>query len=265
MKHAFFHNVTIMTGASSGIGRELAIQLSRQHAFLSLVARREAQLNEVAEECERAGGECLVIPLDITSQDNCQEIISRTVRRFGKIDTLINNAGISMHSKVEDVQNLEIYRSIMQVNFFGGLWCTYFSLPYLKETQGRIVAISSYAGLFPSPFASGYSASKHAMVGFLNSLRVELDGTGVSVTIVHPGWVKSGISSRSFDARGNSLNHTLDHEKNAMSLDECAARIIDAAEKRKRQEVFGSIGKLGLWLRTLAPKLVDEESMRELK
>lgn len=265
MEHAFFHNVTIITGASSGIGRELALQLSQQHAFLALVARRETQLLEVAEECTRAGAECLVIPLDITSQENCHEIVTRTVKRFGKIDTLINNAGIGMHSRVEDVQNLEIYQSIMQVNFFGGLWCTYYSLPYLKETRGRIVAISSYAGLFSSPFASGYAASKHAMIGFLDSLRVELEGTGVSVTIVHPTWVKTGISSRLFDAQGNSLNNNLDHETNSMSLSECARRIIKAVEKRKRQAVFGIIGKLGLWLRTIAPKMVDEEGKRELK
>lgn len=129
MNNSFNENVVIITGASTGIGKELALQLARQHARLALVARNEAKLTDVAEICTNSGGECLSLPLDISLQQNCEQIITRTVDRFGRIDTLINNAGIGMHSKVEDVQDLSIFTTIMQVNFFGGLWCTYYALP----------------------------------------------------------------------------------------------------------------------------------------
>ena len=177
---------------------------------------------------------------------------------FGRIDTLINNAGFGVASRFGEMQDLTLFEQVIAVNFFGSVYCTHYALPYLKETRGRIVGISSLRGKFPSVTADGYGASKHAMAGFFDSLRVELMGSGVSVTMIYPGWVSTGISSRALKLDGEPTGRVSLHEKNAMTVETCARKIIQATEKRQREVVMTLQGKLGLWLKLFAPGIVEK-------
>jgi short-subunit dehydrogenase len=151
----------------------------------------------------------------------------------------------------------------MRVNFFGSVYCTHFALPYLKTTQGRLVGVSSLRGKFPSATADGYGASKHAMAGFFDSLRIEVADSGVSVTMIYPGWVSTGIGRRALKADGEPTGKISDHEKGAMNVETCARIIIQATEKRKREVVMTLQGKIGLWMRLIAPGFVEQVARKE--
>jgi short-subunit dehydrogenase len=261
----FRDNVIIVTGASSGIGRALARQLADQGAWLALAARNVLQLEAVAAQCHQAGGKALVVPTDVAQQDQCKNLIERTVAQYGRIDTLINNAGISMWAKFEDLQTLAPLDKVMQVNYFGGVYCTYYALPYLKETQGRIVAISSLAGKNGVPTRSGYAASKHAVVGFFDTLRIELADYGVSVTMIYPGFVSTEIRTRAFGADGTSLDESPVRETEVMTADTCARLIVPAIARRKRELVMTFRGKTGQWLKLVAPRLVDRIAQKAIE
>ncbi|MEE9466417.1 MAG: SDR family oxidoreductase, partial [Candidatus Neomarinimicrobiota bacterium] len=183
----------IITGASSGIGAELARQLAAQGARLALAARRTELLEQVADDCVQLGGEAVAIPTDVTVRENCAALVDRTVDVFGGIDMLVNNAGISMHVLFAEIDDLDIFERVMQVNYLGAVACTHYALPHLLAAQGRIVVVSSLTGKTGVPTRTGYSASKHALHGFFDGLRAELAGCGVSVTIACPGFVDTGI------------------------------------------------------------------------
>ncbi|MHC4174255.1 MAG: SDR family oxidoreductase [Planctomycetota bacterium] len=266
MKHTIFqNNVVVVTGASSGIGCQLALQLAGQGAWLSLAARNTTKLEEVAEQCRQQGGRATVVTTDISAQSQCQNLVEQTYKVFGRIDTLINNAGVSLSARFDEITDMALLRKVMDVNFFGSIFCTHYALPYLKKTQGRLVCISSLAGKFPSPLASIYSASKHAMAGFFDSLRIELTGSGVSVTTIYPGWVATGISSRSTKANGEPSNEISVHEKDAMEVETCARLIIQAAAYRRSEFVMTLMGKVGLWLKLILPRAIDRKCLREME
>jgi short-subunit dehydrogenase len=254
----FRENVVIITGASSGIGQHLALQLAEQGAWLSLAARNAERLEEVSKQCRQRGGQAMVIPTDVAEQSQCKNLIERTVERFGRIDTLINNAGFGVASRFDKLHDLTLFEKVFRVNFFGSVYCSYYALPYLKTTQGRLVAISSLRGKFASARADGYGASKHAMSEFFESLRIELAGSGVSVTIIYPGWVSTGISSRALKADGEPTGRISIHEKGAMPVETCARIIAEAAAKRQREVVMTLQGKLGLWVKLIAPEILDQ-------
>lgn len=256
-KNRFKENVVIITGASSGIGRHLALHLAEQGAFLALAARNGELLEAVSKECQQRGGKVIAIPTDVAEKSQCQNLIELTVEKYGRIDTLINNAGFAVSSRFDEFNDLTIFEKIIQVNFLGSVFCTYYALPYLKKTNGRLVAISSLRGKLPSATADGYGASKHAMAEFFSSLRNELSDSGVSVTIIYPGWVSTGITSRALKADGTSTGNISNHEKGAMSADICAKIIAKSIAKRKRDLVMTFEGKFGLWLRLISPKMVD--------
>jgi short-subunit dehydrogenase len=259
MKNEIFReNVIIITGASLGIGRQLALKYAELGAWLSLASRNTEKLKEISEECLQRGGRAIMIPTDVTDQLMCQNLIEGTVKEYGRIDTLINNAGLGMASRFDELQDLIIFEKVFKANFFGCVYCTYYALPYLKKTQGRLVGISSLRGIFPSATADAYGPSKHAMKGFLDCLRVELAGTGVSVTTIFPGWVSTGISSRALNADGSLTEKISIHEENAMSVDKCAQTILKAIAKRKREVVMTFQGKFGQWGILIAPKVIDE-------
>jgi short-subunit dehydrogenase len=253
----FFENVVIITGASSGIGRQLALHLAEQGAWLSLAGRNVDHLEEVSEECQQRGGKAIVVPTDVAEKSHCQNLIERTVERYGRIDTLINNAGFAIASRFDEMKDLTLFEKIIQVNFFGSVYCTHYALPWLKKSNGRLVAVSSLRGKLPSATAEGYGAGKHAMSEFFSSLRNELINTGVSVIIIYPNWVSTGITGRAIKADGTQKGEISIHEKGAMPADTCAKIIVEAIARRKREVVMSFEGKLGLWLRLIAPKLVD--------
>jgi len=158
--------------------------------------------------CRECGGWAIVVPTDVSRQALCEGLIERTLQEFGRVDTLVNNAGVTMWARFDELQDLAPLERIMQVNYFGSLYCTYAALPHLKQTRGRIVAVSSLTGKTGVPTRSGYAASKHAMVGFFDSLRIELAGSGVSVTIVYPDFVATETRQRAFGPDGKPLGQS---------------------------------------------------------
>jgi len=256
-KQTFRENVTVLTGASFGIGRELALQLADQGALLALAARSAEKLEEVSQQCDERGGRAIVFPTDVGEEAQCRNLIERTVAEFGRIDTLINNAGVGMSARFDELDNLNLFENVFRVNFFSSVYCTHYALPHLKETRGRLVGISSLRGKFPSSRADAYGPSKHAMAGFFDSLRVEIADSGVSVTMIYPGWVSTGISSRALKSDGTQRGEIVHHEIGAMPVDVCASQVLRAAASRKREVVMTRQGKLGLWMRLIAPGAVD--------
>ena len=255
----FKDHAAIITGASSGIGYEMALQLADQGAWLTLAARRKEPLEELAELCRKRGGRAIVVQMDVSEEMQCKQLIEKTVEEYGCIDTLFNNAGITVWAKFEDMQTLAPFEKVMQVNYLGSLYCTYYSLPYLKESQGRIVAVSSMAGKTGVPFRSGYSASKFAMAGFFEALRIEMAQFGVSVTMVYPDYVQTDTRLQAFGPDGEHLkSRPLRKGKRMMTVDKCAQDILKATAKRKRELLMSFRGKIGVWAKLIVPGLVDK-------
>jgi len=253
----FAGRVVIVTGASGGIGEQLALQLAGQGARLAIAARRADELARVAAACTAAGGKVISVATDVTDATACRALVDRTVSHYGRLDMLVNNAGLGMWAKVREVQDLGIFERVMRVNYLGAVYCTIAALPKLVESQGRILCISSLAGRTGVPLRSGYSASKHAMAGFFDSLRIELRGTGVSVTLVDPGFVGTGAQGRNLSASGAPLGHVPIDMNAAMPPAECARQAIAAAAARKRELVMTLRAKIGLWLKLIAPGFID--------
>jgi short-subunit dehydrogenase len=262
----FGEHVAIITGASSGIGWELALQLAGQGAWLTLAARREELLEELAEECRERGGRVLVVPTDVAEEEQCKRLIERAVEEYGRIDTLFNNAGITIWAKFEEMEVLFPFEKVMKVNYLGSVYCTRYALPYLKESKGRIVAVSSLAGKTGVPFRSGYSASKFALVGFFETLRIELAQYGVSVTLIYPDFVKTNTRLQAFGPDGEKLkSRPMREGKRMMTAQECGQIILKATEERKREVVMSLRGKVAQWIKLIAPAVVDRIAQRAVE
>ncbi len=264
-ENAFKENVVVLTGASSGIGRAVALKLAAQGAWLALAARRTDELKSLADECRQLGGRCMYVTTDVTSQADCQKLVDGAVQEFRRVDTLINNAGVTMWARFDELQTLEPLHTIMETNYFGSVYCTHAALPHLKKSRGRIVQISSLTGKAGVPTRSGYAASKHAMVGFFDSLRIELADSGVTVTSVYPDFVRSEARGRAFGKDGKPIGASPVHEDKIMTTEECASLIINAAARRKRDEILGLRGKVGQWLLLIAPGLVDRIALNAIQ
>jgi short-subunit dehydrogenase len=260
--------VVVITGASDGIGAEIARQLAAQEGAevaLVLAARNAGQLDQVVAECMQHGAQALAVPTDVSAQSQCRQLVAAAVERFGRIDVLINNAGRSAHALFEDVQDLSWYEELMRVNLWGAVWCTHAALPYLKASRGSIVAVSSLAGLVGVPGRTAYSATKFAMGGFFEALRAELKAAGVSVTLAYPGVVATNIRHRGFNAKGEVLGTSLLKEEGAMTAPVAARLIIDGMQRRRREVVMTSKGKLGRFMKLLAPGLVEKMALAAVK
>ena len=266
MTNSYFHDkVILITGASSGIGKGLSLRLAGLGASLALAGRDELALETVRAECEGRGGPAIAVPMDMAEQAQCQELMRKTVERFGRIDILVNNAGITMWVPFDEVRDLSIFEQIMRVNYLGSLYCTHYALPYLKQTKGQIVAISSLSGKTGVPLRSGYAASKHAVTGFFESLRIELAPANVGVTIIYPSFVATNTHRRAFGGDGNPLGQSPVHAQDVMSVDECVDLIIPAIQKRKRELIMSVRGKVGQWIKLIAPELVDSIARKAIE
>ncbi|MFS2005143.1 SDR family oxidoreductase [Duganella sp. CT11-25] len=260
--------VIIITGASDGIGAEMARQLARRHGAgvaLVLAARNRAALELVAADCSAAGAQALVAPTDVSEQAQCLALVAASVARFGRIDALVNNAGRSAHALLEEVADLGWYEELMKINLWGSVWCTHAALPHLKRSRGSIVAVSSLAGLVGVPGRTAYSATKFAMGGFFEALRAEVKAAGVSVTVAYPGVVATRIRHCGFNAAGGALGSSSLKEDKAMPVEECAALIVAGMERRRREVVMSAKGKLGRWLKLIAPGVVERIALAALK
>jgi short-subunit dehydrogenase len=260
--------VIIITGASDGIGAEMARQLAssgKSGVALVLAARNEAMLQAVAGQCAALGAQVIAVPTDVGVQEQCKHLVEATVAKFGRIDALINNAGRSAHALFEDVQDLGWYEDLMRVNLWGSVWCTHAALPYLKAAKGSIVAVSSLAGLVGVPGRTAYGATKFAMTGFFEALRAEMKSAGVSVTTAYPGVVATQIRYRGYNAAGAALGSSSLKEDDAMPVEQCARLIIDGMRARQREVVMTTKGKLGRLLKLFAPAMVENMALAALK
>ncbi len=255
--------VVVITGASSGIGAELATQLSVRGARLMLAARRQEALKRVADACS---GDVDVCPTDVANPDDCGRLVHQTIERFGQLDILVNNAGISMWARFDEITDPEVFERLIRVNYLGTVYCTWYALPYLKKTAGLIVGVSSLTGKTGVPTRSAYAASKHAMQGFLDSIRVELRPSGVDVLVVSPGFVDTPIRQRALgsDATQIGIAGGYGAEK-AMPVEKCVRLIVRAIEKRKRELLMTARAKLGMWIKLIAPSLVDRTAERDTR
>lgn len=260
----YFHDqVAIVTGASSGIGKALALQLAGQGACVALAARDAARLEAIAAECRNLGGQALVAPTDVGDEEQCRSLVEQACQHFGRLDLLVNNAGIGVGGALAELPDLRLFKQVIDVNFYGNVYCAYYALPHLLESRGRILAISSLGGKVAVAFNSSYSASKYGVHGFYDALRVEVAGAGVSVTVVCPYWVITEFHERQMEKdgtprgpRGRSL-----YTKKMMTAEQCAARALKAAAARKR-EVYMGPGYAAVLMKTLAPGLLDWLTMK---
>jgi NAD(P)-dependent dehydrogenase (short-subunit alcohol dehydrogenase family) len=253
----FSGNVVVITGASEGIGRALAEALAPQGPKLVLAARSAERLESLAENCRAAGAEVLVVPGDLTEEAQCRALVDAAVARFGRLDTLVANAGRTMWARVDEIRDPAVFRGVMELNYFSVVWLTLAALPHLKASRGRMVPVASVAGLTGVPLRSAYCASKHAVVGFFDSLRIELAGTGVTVTTICPDFVLSESHRRAMDGEGRPLGESPMQEAKIMTAEQCAALMVPAMAARKRMLITSKRGKLGRFLKVFAPGVID--------
>jgi short-subunit dehydrogenase len=261
----FTRHSVLLTGASVGIGREMALQLAAQGARLALAARDVAKLEEVAAACRAQGAdgaEATVVPTDVAVEEDCRRAIESSVTAFGGLDTLILNAGQDMGVRLDELEDLGVLERIVRVNYLGPAWLTRHALPHLRRSRGRIVVVSSLAGLTGVPTRTGYAASKHALHGFFDSLRIELAGSGVSVTLVCPDFVRSEIHRRALGPDGKAVGVSPLHEEKIMSAGECARLILAAGGARRRMALLSLRGRLGRYVQVFAPGLIDRIAAR---
>lgn len=253
---SFFQDkVVVVTGGSEGIGKALIDTLIPRGAKIATCARNHDKLYQM--QMRYAGTLLHTVACDVSKENDCQRFIDSTIKTFGGIDILINNAGISMRALVKDVE-FEVMRKVMDVNFFGAVYCSKFALPSITERKGSIVGISSIAGYRGLPGRSAYSASKFALQGWLESLRIELLDSGVNVMWVCPNFVTSNIRYAALDHTGNPQQLSPMDESTLMTAEECAHHILEAIEKRKRSLILTFTGKRTVLLNKLFPSLTDK-------
>lgn len=252
----------IITGASSGIGEALAKEYAKRQFNLVLAARDIDKLHKLTSNLE--GVEALCVKTDVSKEDDCKRLIDETIAKFGKIDILINNAGISMRALFEDV-DLNVIRELMNVNFWGTVYCTKYALPYILQQKGSIVGIISVAGHIGLPGRTGYSASKYAVRGFLDALRVENLKKGLHVLVVAPGFTRSNIRKVALTADGSRQGETPRNEDKMMTSEMVAKIIAIGIEKRKRSMILTFVeGKLTVFLAKWLPSLIDKLSFNHI-
>ena len=255
----------ILTGASEGIGRALALELAAGGARLALAARDRERLESLAQECRARGGDALAVPTDVTNTQDLEWLVSETLKTYGGIDAVIHNAGTTMWSRFDALKDLEIFERVMEVNYYAPVRLTALTLPHLKQSRGLIVAVASLAGLTGVPERSAYAGSKHAMIGFFDSLRIELAGSGVDVSVIAPDFVVSEIHKRAIGPDGEPLGTSPMQQSKIMTADECARQIVRAMEKRQRLVLMSARGKLGMWLKLLAPGVIDRMAAKAIR
>lgn len=253
--YSLINKVIVITGGSSGIGKALVENALHQGAKVAVCARNEDKLkllfNGIGNE------NILVCKADVSIEEDCKNFIASVLQKWGRVDVLINNAGISMRALFEEA-DLAVIKELMDVNFWGMVYCTKYALPSIRANKGVIAGISSIAGYRGLPGRTGYSASKFAMQGFLEALRTELLHTGTQVMWVSPGFTASNIRNVARAANGSQQGETPLEESKLMSSEECAKLILDAISRRKRTIIMTLQGNLTVWINKLFPGLADK-------
>ncbi len=256
MKRSLKDRVVVITGASSGIGEAMAYEYAEQGAKVVLGARSLDKLEVIVEHIRYKGGLATCCAVDVANEMECKGLIERAVEEFGGVDVLICNAGLSMRAIFDDV-DLSVLHKLMDVNFWGTVNCTKYALPYIQAAKGSIVGISSVAGIHGLPGRTGYSASKYAMTGFLETIRVENLKKGVHVMIACPGFTASNVRFSALTADGSSQGETPRNEDKMMSSQEVAQIVARDIAKRKRLCLMDFDGRGTFFLKKFFPALVD--------
>lgn len=265
MKNNFFKDkVAIVTGASSGIGFALALEMARLGSKVVLAARRKDKLEGLSHTIQKLGGSCLIVTTDVTEETQCKMLIDRTIDYYDRIDILINNAGISMRANFLDLTTAVI-KKVVDTNFWGAVYCTKYALPHIHKSKGSIVGISSVSGVAPLPGRTGYVASKHALDGFLRTVRVENLETGIHVMLVHPGFTTSNIRNVALNSEGEPQAETPLNESKLMSAEKVAKVVAMGILRRKRNIKLTFEGKLAIWLYRHAPNIAENLIYRRMK
>ena len=258
------NKVVLITGGTSGIGKALAFAFGRAGARIVVTGRDAVNLQATGQALTSQHIENLALVADVSSEADCARMVRETLARFGQLDILINNAGISMRAMFQDL-NLDVIRQVMDINFYGTVYATKYALPHILQTKGSILGISSIAGYRGLPGRTGYSASKFAMHGFLETLRTELLDQGVHVMIACPGFTSSNIRNRALTAQGQVQGESPLEEGKIMSAEEVADRILKATRQRKRDLVMTTQGKLTVFLNKWLPGLTDRLVLNHFK
>lgn len=247
--------IVVITGASSGIGEALAREYASRGFKLSLGARRIENLEALKDEF--SGSEILCVKTDVSIESDCRNLIEKTIEHFGGIDILINNAGVSMRALFQDM-DLEVVHRIMDVNFYGTVYCTKYALPWLLKSKGSLVGVISIAGHVGLPGRSAYSASKFAIRGLLDTIRIENLHKGLHVLVAAPGFTATEVRKVALSADGSAQGETPRNESEMMTAETCAHLIIKAIEKRKRSLILTFVeGKVTVFLSKFFPALLD--------
>jgi NAD(P)-dependent dehydrogenase (short-subunit alcohol dehydrogenase family) len=255
--------VVIITGGSSGIGRGCVEVFAREGAKIVFTGRDQDRMKKTGEVLASMGAEHLGLILDSGREEDNRILVEETIRKFGRIDILVNNAGISMRAMFSSL-SLDVFRNVMDINFYGAVYATRFALPYILEAKGTIVAVSSINGHRATPARSAYSASKYAMEGFFESLRTEVMKQGVHVLVVSPGFTGTNIRRAALDKNGRAQGDSPRDEGKMMTSAQVAEAILRGIIRKKRDMVLTPMGKLVVFLNKWLPGWMDKMVYREM-
>ncbi len=263
MSQSFKNKVVIVTGASSGIGEAIAREFASSGSKVVLAARSEEKLKLITDDLKAKNYEAFYIITDVTKEKDCKNLIEKTVEKYGTVNILVNNAGLSMRASFIDV-DLKVLHRLMDVNFWGTVYCTKYALPYLIANKGSLVGVSSVAGFHGLPGRAGYSASKFAIHGFLETIRIEHLKTGLHVMIIAPGFTSSEIRKRALTANGVEQGESPRDESKLMSPVYVAKWVLRGIKRKRRNKLLTWQGRLTALLQRIVPDLVDLAYYNEL-
>ena len=256
MRNFLSDKVIVITGASSGIGEAMAREYAKMGAKVVMAARRREELERIAQEIEAQGGNVAYAVCDVTKEEECKHLVEVAIERFGRIDVMICNAGLSMRALFDDC-DLSVLHRLMDVNFWGTVNCTKYALPHLQQSRGSLVGISSVAGIHGLPARTGYSASKYAMTGFLDTIRIENLKKGVHVMTACPGFTASNVRFSALTADGREQGETPRNEAKMMTPEQVAHLVARGIKRRKRLCLMEWEGRMTHLLKKFFPGLVD--------
>jgi len=249
----------LITGASSGLGASLALKFAQAGANLALFALDESGLQNISEQCKQMGAGTITLAGDVSNPGDCEKVTEAAVARFRSLDYLVMCAGISMWTRFEDIDDLSLFRKLMDTNYLGAVNCTYYAMPHLRRSKGMIVAISSIQGKIGVPLHTGYVASKHALQGFFDALRTEISDSGIHILLVLPHWLRgTNLRKSAIGANGQALGRSsASHNKESISLEECSDAIIHSMHRRQRELIIPPKLRLLPWVKLISPRFLD--------
>ncbi|HNX67499.1 MAG TPA: SDR family oxidoreductase [Bacteroidales bacterium] len=263
MKNIFKDKVVIVTGASTGIGLAISHEFAKHGSKVVMAARSADKLSAHEAEMKSLGYDVISCQTDVTVEEQCRNLVEKTVERYGTVNILINNAGISMRALFSEL-DLSVIRRLMDVNFWGTVYCTKYALPYLVENRGSIVGVSSVAGFHGLPGRSGYSASKFAMHGFLETVRIENLHKHLHVMIIAPGFTASEVRRHALLADGSEQGNSPRAEGKMMTPERVAKAVLKGIRKKKRNKILTLVGQLTALFQRIVPTFVDYMYFREM-